>query len=129
MSEEILTKENKNIEDSSEKEVTALLKKTLFFQKCIAMLLLVFVICICILVPSILSTLNSAKTTMSSLNVTIGKMDTAIESINDLANTGSEGMQDALGKINSIDIEKLNDAITDLSDVVAPMADFFGRFK
>ena len=126
MSEEIQkTDEKNNIQEGSveQKEMVALLKKTLFFQKCIAMLLFVFVICICIIVPGILTTLNTAKTTMSSLNVTIGKMDTAIESITDLADNGSDGMQEAL------DIEKLNGAISDLSDVVAPMAEFFGRFK
>ena len=132
MSEEIQkTDEKNNIQEGSvkQKEMVALLKKTLFFQKCIAMLLFVFVICICIIVPGILTTLNTAKTTMSSLNVTIGKMDTAIESITDLADNGSDGMQEALEKMNSIDIEKLNGAISDLSDVVAPMAEFFGRFK
>ena len=45
------------------------------------------------------------------------------------AETAITSAQTALEKVSEIDIDTLNQAITDLSDVVEPMSEFFGMFR
>ena len=47
-----------------------------------------------------------------------------VENINDLVTTSQSGVEEALGKINEIDFDALNQAVKDLSNVVKPLADF-----
>ena len=51
-----------------------------------------------------------------------------VENINTLVTTSQSGVEEALGKIQQIDFEALNQAVKDLSDVIKPMADFVKRF-
>lgn len=51
-----------------------------------------------------------------------------ISDVDSLVSTSEKGIQDAVGTLNSIDIDTLNKAIKDLSDVVEPLANFFNRF-
>ena len=52
-----------------------------------------------------------------------------VENINGLVTTSQTGVEEALKKINDIDFTALNQAITDLSDVVKPMADLVKRLS
>ena len=120
-------------------------KKNLLYQRISAGLMLIFVVAILILVPNIISTLTMVKTTLASVNEAITLIEEAMESVDTLADEASttmesiqtladegvtaiEGMDDALEKINEMDMDTLNNAIKDLSDVVEPMADFFNIF-
>ena len=44
-----------------------------------------------------------------------------------LVSSSEKGVQEALEQINSVDIDTLNQAISDLSDVISPLAKFFGK--
>ncbi len=48
--------------------------------------------------------------------------------INALVDSCQTGVQDAVEKLDAIDLKTLNKAIKDLSDVVEPLARFFNRF-
>ena len=80
------------------------------------------------------------------VNVLLERMNTVVDNMDkvtkDLANADIEktvsdidtfvvssqgNMETAMGKIAAIDIESLNKAIQDLSAVVEPLANFFGR--
>ena len=52
-----------------------------------------------------------------------------VDHVDKLAINSEEGIQKALEQINSIDIDSLNQAIQDLSDVVSPLARLMGRFN
>ena len=56
----------------------------------------------------------------------LAKLDlsTMVENINGLVITSQSGVEEALGKINEIDFDTLNQAVKDLSNVVKPLADF-----
>ena len=56
----------------------------------------------------------------------LAKLDlsTMVENINGLVITSQSGVEEALGKINEIDLDTLNQAVKDLSNVVKPLADF-----
>lgn len=51
-----------------------------------------------------------------------------VRNVDKMAVTSEKGVQEALDKIQSIDIDELNQAIKGLSDVVSPFAKFMNRF-
>lgn len=51
-----------------------------------------------------------------------------IDDVNSLVESSQEGLEQTLEKINSIDIEKLNEAIDGLAKVIKPLTDFFRVF-
>ena len=50
------------------------------------------------------------------------------EEVGELVHTSQSSVEEALAKLNEIDLETLNKAISDLAAVVEPLANFFGRF-
>lgn len=114
-------------------------QKSVIYQRISALLMLIFVVAILFMIPGIISTLDTAKATLNHMNDAISKMEVALDSVEDaldtvdsLASEGENailGMETALQKVNQFDIETLNSAIKDLSDVVEPMSNFFNVFK
>ncbi|MCR5251136.1 MAG: hypothetical protein K6E50_11070 [Lachnospiraceae bacterium] len=51
-----------------------------------------------------------------------------VQNINSLTIKATDDLSSAMNKMNSIDMETLNNAITNLNDTVKPMAEFFGAF-
>lgn len=51
-----------------------------------------------------------------------------VEDVDALVSSSQAGLEETLEKVNSIDIEKLNEAIDGLSKVVEPLAKFFKVF-
>lgn len=117
-------------------DIKKLNQKNLMYQRVSTGLLMVFVVVLLLMVPSVVSTLRIANETLINANVAvvhaneaISQMEGTLDSIQQFVTTSGSSMEEAIGKLNAIDIDTLNDAIKDLSDVVQPMADFFGRFK
>ena len=52
-----------------------------------------------------------------------------VNNVDGLVTTSQEGIEQAMEKINAIDIEALNQAIQDLSDVINPISTFFNKFR
>lgn len=109
------------------------------YQRISMVLMLIFVVAVVALIPSIISTLDTAKATLVHMNdaitqieTALDSVETALESVEGLAAEGEvamQGMEEALVKVNQFDIETLNLAIKDLSDVVEPLANFFNIFN
>ena len=117
-------------------DIKKLNQKNLMYQRVSTGLLMVFVVVLLLMVPSVVSTLRIANETLINANVAvvhaneaISQMEGTLDSIQQFVTTSGSSMEEAIGKLNAIDIDTLNDAIKDLSDAVQPMADFFGRFK
>lgn len=107
-------------------------QKSLMHHRIQTAFLLVFVLSVLVLLPSVFSTLHSAQVALTHVDVAVVEMETALQSVEVLADDAGAAVtsaETALQKINEIDIDTLNDAIKDLSDVVQPMADFFSVFK
>lgn len=84
------------------------------------------------LVPKAAATLDKADETLSKLDEVTEGLSQAdlpglIKHMDELLAESGEGLQEALEKVNSMDIETLNDAIGDLQAIVEPLARFFGR--
>ncbi len=86
------------------------------------------------MIPKINATfedLNVIMTNMESITEELASVD--IEGmagdVKTLVNGSSDSLNQAMKKINAIDIEKLNGAIQNLNDAVEPMARFANMFK
>lgn len=133
---------NKNLAnvDSTNEDLMSVLvklqKKQLFYNRVIAVLLLVFVLVLLCLLPSMLRTLKTAEATLINANEAvlqakdaIEQAETTLEDVSKFANEGTKGLTESLEKIQSIDIDSLNKDIENLGAVVEPMAKFFNVFK
>ena len=55
-------------------------------------------------------------------------LETMVKNVDDLVVTSQAGVEQAMDQLSAIDFKTLNQAIKDLSDVVAPLAKFFNVF-
>ncbi|MBQ8956427.1 MAG: hypothetical protein IJ075_05610, partial [Lachnospiraceae bacterium] len=106
-------------------------------------LFVVFLVAAIIVIPKVVETLSNVNTAVVSAGETLKGADDAIENINKMSDSitktsdnmnsmltdNSESLTAAVEKMNSIDFEGLNSAITDLQDAVGPFADFMNKFK
>ncbi len=125
------------------KEIKEINQKRLFWTRISVVLVAILVVLTAIVVPVVIQTLNTAQDTMIKANeaisqaqtimddmtVTIDSMEVAVNSITKLVDDSSESLVQAFDNINSIDFEGLNQAITDLGNVVEPLSKFFSAFR
>lgn len=79
--------------------------------------------------PQLESLISQAEILLGDLELItkeLSKLDLSqmVENINALVTTSQSGVEEALEKINDIDFDTLNQAVSDLSNVVKPLADF-----
>lgn len=93
-----------------------------------------------ILVPRLYSTVTSiessvkemdtlvqtAQTSLTNANQSMTNIDTMINNVNSVVVDNTQSLTDAVGNIKAIDIQKLNQSIQDLSNIVGPLARLFG---
>lgn len=125
------------------KQIRDLNKKRLIWSRVTALLMALFVILVACVIPSVLSTLRVAESTMNTANdtlmqaqsimtdltTTVSTMETTLEAVTNLVNDSSKSLVDAFDNINSIDFEGLNQAIDDLRNVVEPLSNFFKKLR
>jgi len=70
-------------------------------------------------------------TNLESVTSALAAVDLAsmVSNVDSLVTESQECVKPALDKINELDITSLNNAIDDLSAVIKPLADFFGKFR
>lgn len=131
------------------KEIKDLEKKRLFWSRISVALLALLVIGVLSILPTMFRTLNNANEAMVSatdalkkanntldqaqdimndLSGAIDTMEVSLYSLTSFVDESSVSLKTAFDNINSIDFEGLNEAITDLGDVVEPLSNFFRKF-
>lgn len=118
---------------ASEAKQQSLMKKQLLFTRIFAVSNCVLVLLLLVFVAGVLPRLTTA---LDKASETLVKVDGALEdfgevfnNVNSLVDSSSKAVEQTMDKVEQMDIESLNEAISDLNDVVAPMAEFFGRFR
>lgn len=114
-------------------------KKQLFYSRlaglsCMAIAAAV-IITLIILIPRVITTMTNLDTILVQATDTVEEANTAIDGITEAADNmntfiteNATSVSDVMKSIDNIDFEGLNQAITDLGDVVEPLASFFNRF-
>ena len=120
-------------------------RKQLLYTRILAFalcgLLAAVIIALCILVPPAVSMINNINVAVTGATATINKANNAIDNIdkmsteitdatskmNNLIETNSDSLTDAMKKLQNIDFEGLNNAISDLESIVQPLAKLAGK--
>lgn len=119
-------KEENEIEKRYLKKQLFLLKLSMFSTTGIFITLLMAII---ILVPRITTTLTEVNLAIGQISNTMVQVEEVFESVKRLVEESEEGLGVAIDSMNSIDFKGLNQSITDLGNVVSPLADFFSKFR
>ena len=72
--------------------------------------------------------LNDLQGLAEQAEESLDGIDEVVENANGILVENASGMNEAIDNFNSMDFEKLNQAINDLSDAVAPLASFARMF-
>lgn len=77
---------------------------------------------------------SDLQKTMSNIEAVSSELakadiDGMIRDVEGLVDNSQSGLNDAIQKIDAIDIDTLNKAIRSLSDVVEPLSEFFQKFS
>lgn len=80
---------------------------------------------------TVLSNLEDVTTELAKMDLSsmVENVDGLVKNVDDLVTTSQSGVEQTMDKINAIDFETLNKAIEDLSEVIAPIANFFNGFR
>ncbi len=87
-----------------------------------------------VFIPKVNVTYENMNLIMEDMKVITSELaeadlDEMLNNVNDLSVASQKNMTAAMDKIDAIDIEGLNRAIKNLSDVVEPFASFFNKFR
>lgn len=110
------------------------------FSAAAAVCCAVLLIAVVGVMPKLLSLVETTETLAQRANTVLTDLETVtsdlaeaeleemVENVNILVDQSKDGVAVAVEKIDAIDIETLNQAIRDFSDVVEPLAKFFNIF-
>lgn len=119
-------------EDSRGQKITAIATVAMFAAVLIALV---------ILVPKVIVTLNSiqdmvkqtqvaveqTQTFVKSANESLNGIDEMIANVDTLVTENTQNVADAMENFNSVDFERLNQAIDDLASIIEPLARLLGH--
>ena len=128
-----LTKVLEKLEENSRKQLFAARLQCVFSIIC-ALCFGILLVSILRFIPQVEALISHAEAVLTNLEAVtreLSKLDLApmVENIHGLVETSQSGVEAALGKINDIDFDALNQAVKDLSDIVKPLADLIKRFS
>lgn len=127
------------LEQSSRKQVRYA-RIQCFFTIAAAVFCLILLIAICTVIPKVTEVAGQVNalatqaetvlTNLETVTAALAQADLAdmVANVDTLAVSSQAGMEQALEKISAIDIEALNEAIQNLSDVVTPLANLMNRW-
>ena len=118
---------------ASEARQQSLMKKQLLFTRIFAVSNCVLVLLVLVFVagvlPRLTNALDKASEKLVAVDGALEDFGEVFDNVNSLVDSSSKAVEQTMDKVEQMDIESLNEAISDLNDVVAPMAEFFGRFR
>lgn len=86
------------------------------------------------LIPQVNQTIGQMQTALNSLEETSNhlrglNLETMVSNVNSLSVYAQQSLQQTMDNLNTIDFETLNKAISDLAQVIEPLANFVAKFK
>ena len=125
----------KRLEDSNERQASYAKKQYPMSQITALASILILAIVIytsATIIPRVNRLFDDVETVMDSVNVVAKELEEAnlgqmVTDIDNLVTSSDQSVKEALQQINSVDIKTLNQAIQDLSNLISPLARFFGK--
>ena len=123
----ILTERLREISRQNAEQLT-LMKKQLRLVRILALILVIALVVLAMALGSTVNKVNRTIEHIETVSADLAKADWTgmVENINTLVESSQASLGQATAKIDSIDIETLNQSIQDLSTVIGPIARLFG---
>lgn len=123
----ILTEPLREISRQNAEQLT-LMKKQLRLVRILALILVIALVVLAMALGSTVNKVNRTIEHIETVSADLAKADWTgmVENINTLVESSQASLGQATAKIDSIDIETLNQSIQDLSTVIGPIARLFG---
>ena len=129
-----------NIQRDELQKIVEYTKKEAQFSKitaiCAITLVIIIAVVLALVVPKAIKTLDDIDRTVVAAESSLKKIDDMSESLketgimmNEFMNGNMETFGEALDKLNSVDIDTLNEAIKDLKAAVEPFAKMVNMFS
>ncbi len=127
----------KDLNEMTEKELLVeLVKSGRRRTRMLAASMIAMIVCASVLayaafsvLPPALAAMEEMSGTMRQLSATMNGIDQMVGNVNTLVEDNMDAVGEALSKVQEIDIDKLNESIARMSDVLGPLANisnFFG---
>lgn len=139
----------KDIQENEKQEVAYAKKQSrvaLITSMCSLAIVLVMAIVVISILPMLNTLMKNANDTVVKVNTLMEETDDIVENLNKvtsdlvemdyvgivkdidrLVDEAQESITSAMDKLNKVDFDGLNNAITDLGTIIAPLAKLFGR--
>lgn len=122
---------NESEENSLERQQLAVMKQQLRYSRittAVSCAILVVVLCGgFLLIPKLNKVLEDVNLIVRDLQE--ADLSEMVENINELSIVSQEGITNATEKLDSVDLESLNQAIQDLSKIISPLAKLVDGFS
>lgn len=124
---QILTDTLSEIQRQNAEQLT-LMKKQLRLFRFLSLFLAIALVLLAVVLGSTFNKVNRTIEHIETVTADLARADWTgmVENINTLVESSQESLGQATAKIDSIDIETLNQSIQDLSTVIGPIARLFG---
>ena len=97
-------------------------------------ILIIVIFLVCYVIPKVNTIYDSTMISLNNLEHLTTELKDAdlggtVQNINNLTIQATGDLSDTMSRLNSVDLEKLNQAIDNLNKTIEPMAKFFGAMK
>lgn len=130
--EERAVEKSKHTDESIQELQLKIMKKQLWYSRLTIVTFLVLILVvgymvvqISSLVPQVNSVLDNVEEISADLRDE--RLIDTIRDIDEFTKTSQDGVERAIEKLESIDLDSLNEAIQDLNSLISPLASFFGK--
>lgn len=127
------TPENMISGDESIQELQLkIMKKQLWYSRLTIVTFLVLILVVgymVVQVSSLVPQVNSVLDNVEEISADLRdeKLSETIRDIDEFTKTSQTGVEQAIEKLERIDLDSLNEAIQDLNSLISPLANFFGK--
>lgn len=127
------TPENMISGDESIQEMQLkIMKKQLWYSRLTIVTFLVLILVVgymVVQVSSLVPQVNSVLDNVEEISADLRdeKLSDTIRDIDEFTKTSQTGVEQAIEKLERIDLDSLNEAIQDLNSLISPLANFFGK--
>lgn len=127
------TSENMISGDESIQEMQLkIMKKQLWYSRLTIVTFLVLILVVgymVVQVSSLVPQVNSVLDNVEEISADLRdeKLSDTIRDIDEFTKTSQTGVEQAIEKLERIDLDSLNEAIQDLNSLISPLANFFGK--
>lgn len=81
-----------------------------------------------VVVPKVVTTFSQINSLIDEADASLAEINLVVADAEKVIDDNTDNLSEIMTKINAVDFDSLNSSIKALSDILKPVADFFGTF-